>query len=92
MHPMNIDEGVLYGAIGALFSALVALARYVHMEVKKERDQLREDVLATLASMAERESRTRDERDALVREIIVKIDGVRRMLNRKSPPPNGGAK
>lgn len=89
---MNIDEGVLYGAIGALFSALVALARYVHLETKNERDQLRRDVLMTLASMAEREARTRDERDALVREILVKIDGVRRILTRKVPPPNGGAK
>lgn len=82
-----MEPAILIGAISALTSALIYVAKITYTEVKTERDHLRAEVLAALTAIALRMNEVARERDAMVTEIGAKLDSLKRMLSRRKAPP-----
>lgn len=79
----DVPTVVLYGAISALFGALVYVAKaaYAAMRedrdnLKKERDELRDDILEGLTVIMTRMNEVARERDTMVADINHAIDRV----------------
>ena len=100
----EVPSLVLYTAIGALFGALSYVARtaYAAMRddrdaLRRERDELRDDILVGLTGIMARMNEVARERDQMVRDLDAAVDRVFKAvvaLGKRVPrnPMDGGWK
>lgn len=75
---MESEPTVLFGAISALFTALIYVARTAYNEMKAERDFYRQEILTALTAIIQQEARSREERDRMIKEVLTGLGNMNR--------------
>lgn len=92
MEQSSYGDAVLLGAISFLSGVVAVLARTAYTAMRDERDFLRREVLAALTAIISRAAVVAEQRDDLAREIMVRIDNLRRLVSRALRDTNSGGK